>query len=77
VAGQGLAAVPASGFRVSGRDIVLDPSGVVRGAAVNGIPFAIFPLSVRPGAKPGARSLYVAGAAESAVFTGAIEVVAP
>jgi hypothetical protein len=77
VLGSGVAAVPASGFRVSGSDVVLDPAGVVRGAASNGVPFAIFSLSVRPGARPGGRNLYVIGPSEGAAFTGALEVVAP
>jgi hypothetical protein len=77
VLGNGLAAVPASGFQVSGSDVALDPTGVVRGEAVNGVPFAIFPLSVRPGARPGGRNLYVTGTTERAAFTGAIEVAVP
>jgi Carboxypeptidase regulatory-like domain/Matrixin len=77
VLGSGLAAVPASDVRVSGRDVALDATGAVRGAAGNGVPFAIFPLSVRPGARPGGRNLYVIGPSERAAFSGAIEVVAP
>lgn len=77
ILGSGVSAVPASGFRVSGSDVALDPAGAVRGTASNGVPFAIFPLSVHPGAHPGGRSLYLIGPSERAAFTGAIEVVAP
>jgi Carboxypeptidase regulatory-like domain/Matrixin len=75
--GAGLGTVPADGFRVSGSDVAVATAGIVRGAATNGVPFVILPLSVRSGARPGARSLYAIGPAERAVFTGALEIVSP
>jgi hypothetical protein len=40
-------------------------------------PFVILPITVRSGALPGARNLYVSTADETAAFTGGIKVIAP
>jgi hypothetical protein len=77
VAGAGLTGAPRSGFTASGSDIAFDPSRVVRGTTTGSLPYVIVPVTVRPDAKPGARSLYVASSTERAAFTAAIEVVAP
>jgi hypothetical protein len=75
VGGEGLNGVPRTGFSVSGSDISLDVNGIRRGIIANGLPYVSLPLSVRPGAPPGARNLYVATATEQAAFTGCIDVV--
>jgi hypothetical protein len=77
VAGTGLTGAPRSGFTASGSDITFDPSRAVRGTTTGSLPYVIVPVTVRPDAKPGARSLYVASSSERAAFTAAIEVVAP
>jgi hypothetical protein len=62
------------GFQVSGAEIGVNTSRLVRGRTSNGIPYAIFSISVPAGASPGMRNLYLTGPAEQAALTGAIEV---
>jgi Matrixin/Carboxypeptidase regulatory-like domain len=76
VAGPGLDAVPDDGFRVSSRDIVIDTGRIIRDKLNDGTPIVVFLLSVRAGARPGARNLYVASADEVAAYPGVIKVVA-
>jgi matrixin/carboxypeptidase family protein len=76
IMGAGLSGVPRNGFSASGADVVLDTSRVGRGTA-GSLAFVILPISVRSGAVPGARNLYVASSTERAAFTGCVEVVSP
>jgi hypothetical protein len=75
IAGYGIETVPRPGFSVSGNDIILHSGHALRTLTTGGPPAIIFPLTVRPGAPPGARSVYVDNGTERAVFTGCIEVV--
>lgn len=71
--GDGLKAVPASGFLFSGSDVRVG-TGIQRSADGRAV---FLPITVRPGAKPGARNLYVTGPTERAALSGSLEVVAP
>jgi hypothetical protein len=77
VAGEGLTGVSPSGFRIGASDFTIDSTRLVRGVLTNGVPYVIFPVAIRAGAPPGARTLYLAGPAERATLTGAIEVISP
>ncbi len=77
VGGQGMTAVPRSGFSLSGSDISVDTTRITRGISTQNNPYAILPISVRAEAPPGARSLYVTSDSERAAFTGCVEIVAP
>jgi hypothetical protein len=74
LAGEGLAGVPRTGFSVSGGDIQFDSTRIVRGLTDLGNPYVILPLTVRPDALPGARTVIVSDGTEWAAFTGCIEV---
>jgi Matrixin/Carboxypeptidase regulatory-like domain len=73
VTGEGLAAVPVTGYRFSGSDVRVG-SGVRKSPDGSA---AILPIAVRPGSTPGARNLYVAGTSERAALSGVLEVSAP
>jgi hypothetical protein len=75
--GEGLAGVPGVGFSVSGAGLTVNRDRLRRGMTTTKQPYVIFPLSVRKGAPPGARSIYCVTRAERAALTGAIEVTAP
>lgn len=74
VAGDGLDR--ATSISVSGMDVTLDRSRAAFDHLSNGLPLFFSPLSVRPGATPGSRSLYVRFGGEVAVYTGSIKVTA-
>lgn len=77
IGGQGLPAVPRTGFSISGSDVSVDASNAVRGVSDRGNPYIILQVSVRSGAAPGARSLIVTSPNEQAAMTGALKVTAP
>ena len=74
VVGDRLDAVPDDGIRISGSDVTVDTSNIGRGTTTQGHPYAIVPLSVRAGAAPGPRNLYLDSGSEQAVYTGAVVV---
>jgi hypothetical protein len=76
VFGPGLDRVSLSGFRVSGSDVNIDLGEVVQGGPPDYDPHVVLPLSVRSGARPGPRNLYVTSGDELLACTGTIEVVA-
>jgi hypothetical protein len=77
VMGEGLTGVPRTGFRFSGGDLTINTSRMARGLTTTGLPYAIFPLTVRAGAPGGIRTLFVSSPTERAALTGAIEVITP
>jgi hypothetical protein len=77
VGGEGLEGVPASGFRVSGDDVTIDTNAVYRAKGPFDLPWVYLPLSVRAGAVPGARTLFVAGETERVAYSGVVRIVTP
>jgi hypothetical protein len=77
VLGRGLERVPTGGFRASSPSVAIDYAGVARDVLNDGTPFVILPIQRTAGARPGARSLYLAVGAERAALTGILEVSAP
>jgi len=61
----------------SGIDIGFDQGSEWIDTLSDGTPYVFLPMSVRPGAAPGARNLYLTSPAEASAFSGAIKVIAP
>jgi hypothetical protein len=76
VYGPGMDKVSPYDFRVSGGGIGLDATRVAFGSPPQfDPPYAVLPLSVYFGARPGPRNIYAITADETAVYSGVIQVV--
>jgi hypothetical protein len=77
IVGEGVQQLDPAGINISGTDPQPDPAHLFRGAATDGTPYLIVPVTARMDAPPGPRNLYLSQSDERAVFTGCLEVVSP
>jgi hypothetical protein len=71
--GEGMSLASARAVSFSGNDVTIDASGAFTDTS-NNSEWLSFPFSVRPGARPGARDLYIVRGQERVILSGVLEI---